>query len=831
MKSSKTIIPLLISVLSTLQGICQAPLRHPTGDIYQRLQKLNTLGSVLYIAAHPDDENTQMLTYFSNGLHLRTGYLSATRGGGGQNLIGPEIQEELGIIRTQELLAARRLDGAEQFFSRAIDFGYSKNPDETFRKWDKQMVLADFVWVIRNFRPDVLITRFNEEPGITHGQHTASATLAMEAFKLSGDSTAFPEQLKYVKPWQPSRIFWNTHPWFYKGVKDFNTKEFIRIDIGAYNPFLGKSYNEIAAESRSMHKSQGFGLAGTRGQTFEYLQQWGGDKSEGLFNNLNTTWSRLPDTKLISKYVRQAIHDFDAVHPSAIVPVLLQIRNEILKLNDPYWKKVKLSEINELLLAATGSYIEFSTKSESYTPGDSVTIQFEAVNRSLTPMELIGVSFSRWDNSHAINNRLVWNVPIHLSYKEVLSAQADISNPYWLEQDWKEGMYTLDDQLLIGLPQNKPEIVAEVTLKIHDQLVAFKVPVVHKASDRVKGEVYAPVVIRPDVMVNMDQKAVIFSEKTAKEIAMTLVAGQDSVSGKLTPKAPEGWTITPDFYDFEMTRKGEEQIFTFKLIPPLVPSVGILGATAVVKENNLSRGVHVIDYDHIPKQTWFPKAKTKVVQLDMEKKGKLVGYVMGAGDEVPYSLKQMGYEVDLLHKNDVEALKLARYDAVIVGVRAFNTIDWLAYKNQALFEYVKNGGVVIVQYNTPGTVTDQLAPYPLTLSGDRVTVEDAEVRLLAKDHPVLNYPNKITDADFEGWVQERGLYFPDKWSQEFETILSTNDPGDLPLNSGLLIARYGKGYYVYTGISFFRQLPAGVPGAFRLLANMISLGKVDSGKD
>ena len=814
----------IFCIFSFTQSEAQAPLRHPTGDIYQRLQKLNTLGSVLYVAAHPDDENTQLITYFSNGLHLRTGYLAATRGDGGQNLIGTEIQEELGIIRTQELLAARRIDGGEQFFSRAQDFGFSKNPDETFNKWDKQKVLADFVWVIRNFRPDILVTRFNREPGTTHGHHTASAILAMEAYNLSGDSNAFPEQLKFVKPWQPAAIFWNTSPWFFAN-KEFKTSEFIRTDIGKYNPFLGKSYNEIAAESRSMHKSQGFGLAGTRGETFEYLQQWGGKEADALFKNVNTSWSRVPGTAQVSKYIQQAIHDFDPAKPSLLIPVLLRIRNEIQKLQDPYWKSVKMKEIDELLLAATGAYIEFTSKNETYTAADTVAIQMEVVNRSATLVELTQVSFTTSGVKHAINKPLTENVPIKLTYKELISADAAFSNPYWLRQDWVEGMYSVNDQQLIGLAENKPEISAQLTLKIEGQEVVLTSPVVYKAADRVKGEVYAPLVITPEVMVNVDKKAVVFPDNTAKEINITLVAGRDAVSGRLKPTTAEGWKAEPASVDFSLAKKGEEQTFLFRVTPPSTASVATVGAVAEVGQERFTRGERIIDYAHIPKQTWFPKGETKVVRLEMIRKGQRIAYIMGAGDEVPFALRQMGYSVDMLQKNDVDAVNLARYDAVIVGVRAFNTLSWLQFKNQALFDYTKNGGVVIVQYNTAGVLTDKLAPYPLTLSNSRVTVEDAEVRYLVKDHPVLNVPNKITEADFKGWIQERGLYYANKWAPEFEPIISTNDPGEEPLNSSILVAKYGKGYYVYTSLAFFRELPAGVPGSFRLLANMISLGK------
>jgi LmbE family N-acetylglucosaminyl deacetylase len=815
---------LFLFVFSALLCEAQAPLRHPTGDIYQRLHKLNTVGSVLYLAAHPDDENTQLIAYCSNELHLRTGYLSATRGGGGQNLIGTEIQEGLGIIRTQELLAARNLDGGEQFFSRAIDFGFSKNPDETFSKWDKQMILADFVWVIRKFRPDVMVTRFNLEPGTTHGQHTASAVLALEAFKLSGDSTAFPEQLKYVKTWQPTRIFWNASAFFYKNPEELKSDKFIKLDIGKYNPYFGKSYNEIAAESRSMHKSQGFGRAGTRGETFEYLQQWGGAKTSGLFDGINTTWSRLADGKQVNKYVQQALHEFNPANPSAIVPLLLRARTEILKLKDPYWKETKLKEVNELILAVTGTFIEFTAKRESYSPSDSIAIKLEAVNRSRTPIELAGVSFSRWKDTYVVNKRLAENAPYTFQYKQLLGADVANSNPYWLAQDWKEGMYDVKDQLLIGLSQNKAEITAKVSLKVMDQTIDVEMPVVYKESDRVRGEVYSPVVLGSDVMINIEQKALVFPDQAGRDIKVTLVAGQDNVSGRLVPKTSPGWKAAPDHYDFKLNQKSEEQDFIFQLTPPEGASTGTMGATAIVDGKELSRGILVINYEHIPRQTWFPKAETRVVHVDLKRKGQRIGYVMGAGDEVPNSIQQMGYQVDMLQKNDLEPSNLSKYDAVIVGVRAFNTIDWLAYKNQALFEYSKNGGVVIVQYNTPGTVTERLAPYSLTLSGSRVTVEDSEVRILAPEHPVLNTPNKIVKEDFAGWIQERGLYFPGKWGPEFEPIVSCNDPGESPLNSSLLVARHGKGYYIYTGISFFRQLPAGVPGAYRLFANMISLG-------
>lgn len=821
-----------ILVLMFLAQVAFSQADYSTGTIMQRLEKINTLGSVLYVAAHPDDENTQLISYFANGEHFRTGYLSATRGDGGQNLIGPEISEGLGVIRTQELLAARSIDGGEQFFSRAIDFGYSKHPDETFNVWGKEAVLADFVWAVRKFRPDVVITRFSREPGVTHGHHTASAILAMEAFKVSGDSSVFPEQLQYVAPWSPARIFYNIGLWSYRrSGKKFNEEGYLKLDVGQYSRNLGKSYTEISALSRSMHKSQGFGDSGSRGPEFEYFEQWGGEEASDLFGGIDTSWGRIEGSDQVAYYLAEALRNFDPARPHGILEELLNARNALLKLPDQYWKELKLAELRELILAITGTYLELVADQPYYAPGDSIRVNLEVVNRSPAELYLSTVNFSQSEEQFIYNLPLEENQKNQFTYRFVLPKDLPYTHPYWLEKPGTGGMYRVDDQLLKGLPQNNPPLSARVSLKVDGQFLDYEIPVIYKRTDPVKGEVRSPLEIMPRAMVNLDSKALVFAGDGSKEVVVKVIAGGNQVSGTLGLKVPQGWKISPQQHEISISSAGAEHPYVFSLTPPQGPSEGKISAVLEMDGQRYTRGRSVIAYDHIPAQTLYPEAEVKVVRLDVPTREGRIGYIMGAGDEVPYSLAQIGYAVDLLDKDQVQASGLMAYDAVVLGIRAFNTVDWLAYKNEELFEYVKQGGNLIVQYNTSHQlVTEDIAPYPLTLSRDRVTVEEAQVTLLDKKHPVLNSPVKITQTDFEGWVQERGLYFPGEWSEEFSAVLGMSDPGEPQRQGSLLVAPYGKGYYCYSGISFFRELPAGVPGAYKLLINMISLGNNEKPK-
>jgi LmbE family N-acetylglucosaminyl deacetylase len=824
---------LLMALLMGASAVAQK-VNYSSAEVYQKLRKLNVLGSVLYVAAHPDDENTSLIAYYANEELYRTAYLSATRGDGGQNLIGPEIREQLGIIRTQELLAARRTDGGEQFFTRANDFGYSKHSDETFNIWDKQQVLADFVWTIRKFRPDVIFTRFNVAPGETHGHHTASAILAHEAFKLAGDKNAFPEQLKQVEVWAPKRLYWNTSPWFYRqrGI-EMDTTGLGKIDIGKYNPVLGMSYSEISALSRSMHKSQGFGSTGSRGENWEYLSQTDGPPSRQPMEGVETSWKRVKGGEKVQPFIDEAIRVYDPLNTEAAFKAVLKAKGALADhVDDGFWKQIKLREVDDVLIALSGLYLEVRANDFAFVPGDSITLTLEAVNRSTIPLQLSSVGLTKVGVNEALNIDLKNNERITKTWKVKLPDDLAYSHPYWLQNEGTLGMYKVMDQYQIGLPENRPVLEAEFSIyssfgnfisKSYAGILQSR-PVVFKRNDPVDGEVYRPLEIQPAVMANVEATAVIFANGSPKPVAVRVIAGQKNVSGDLQLRLPNGWSAAPAKQAFSLTNKGDEQVFTFMVTAPATASEGLLEPVAIVDGKTFDRGRTVIEYDHIPTQTLYPTSTTRIVKLDLKKVGSEVGYIAGAGDDIPASLEQIGYKVTLLSKDDVTLENLGRFQAVILGVRAFNTVDWLSFKNQELFEYVKNGGNLIVQYNTNGgLVTSDIAPYPLKISRERVAVEEAEVRILDASHPALNMPNKITLKDFDGWVQERGLYFANQWGREFTALLSANDPGEEPRDGGLLIAPHGKGFYIYTGYSWFRELPAGVSGAYRIFTNLISL--------
>lgn len=817
----------MAAVLLSFDGIAQVPIKPHLGEIQQMIDKLGVLGSVLYVAAHPDDENTSLITYYANGEHMRTAYLSATRGDGGQNLVGSEIREELGVIRTQELLAARRVDGGRQFFSRANDFGYSKHPDETFKIWDKSRVLSDFVWVYRKFRPDIIITRFTTIPGFTHGHHTASAILAKEAFQLAGDPSAFPEQLKHVSPWQPQKLFWNTSWWFYRNREEvMDTTGLTKVNVGKYNSNLGKSYTEISSISRSMHKSQGFGSTGRRGDVIEYLEQWEGTKTRYPFDDIETSWVRVEGSEKVSDALQKVKGEFNSHNPAGVIPSLILLRQAIAQIKDPFWKEIKLREVDQLIKAVSGLYLELVANDRSFVPGDSMEISLEAINRCEMPMTLEWLKLTGWQEHTEFKASLGNNKKFHATIRLLLHENMKYSTPYWLESPHTLGMYTVDDVLLRGKPENDPAIYGEATINIGGERITYTIPIVFKQNDPVKGEIYEPISISPPVMTNMASRVLVFGDNRPKTIDVQVIAGKEKVSGVLKLDMPKGWTASPETIWYELEHKKQEKMYSFVITPPSEKSVGDLHVIVEFEKDTYHQGYRRISYDHFPVQTIYPVSSVKLIKLDLEKRGQRIGYINGAGDAIPENLEQIGYEVTWLDKDEVEAENLARYDAVILGVRAFNTVEWLAYKNKELFKYAEEGGTVIVQYNTSHRlVTKEVAPYAITLSRDRVTVEEAPVRILAATHEVINYPNKISGVDFENWTQERGLYFPESWSEAFTPILSSNDPGETPKDGGLLIARHGKGYYVYSGYSWFRNLPAGVPGAYRLFVNIISLGK------
>tara|TARA_R110001592_G_scaffold59171_2_gene179503 strand:- start:389 stop:2929 length:2541 start_codon:yes stop_codon:yes gene_type:complete len=826
--SKLMLFSILLTVFSTVTK-AQAPKKLDAAEIKQALNKLEVLGSVLYLAAHPDDENTRLIAYMANEKNMRTAYLAMTRGDGGQNLIGTEIREYLGIIRTQELLAARRRDGGEQFFTRANDFGFSKDPNETLNVWDKDDALADVVWNIRRFRPDIIITRFDTTlvpSGSMHGHHTASARLAMQAFDLANDPTKYPEQLKYVQPWQPKTLYWNGYNFGGRndGEEFDGTPGYITVDFGAYNPLLGLSYDEISSLGRSEHKSQGFGSTGRRGESKEVVMYWKGEKPKtDIFENINSTWSRVKGGAEIGALLAKANKNYNLSNPSVIIDDLLQAREKLVTIEDDYWKKVKLEELDLVIKSVLGLYLEVVADEETKVSGEKLRISVEAINRSDVKVSLNSIDFPELKEKATITQPLVNNQSFRKNLEFTLPELPD-SEPYWLREEGTVGMYRVDDQALIGLAQNPDLLNATFNLTINGKPFSYASSVVYKENDRVDGEVYRPFVITPPVYVNIAESVLVFADNSTKEVNVVVKAGANNVSGKVSLNLPSGWKSSPENFDYNLKGKQEEARFKFQVLPPTTQQEGQVTAKVTYNGKSYHQGLKVIDYKHIPRQTIFPESTAKVVRLNLERKGQYVGYIMGSGDAVPESLTQIGYTVSILDPNTITAESLADFDAVIIGVRAYNTVDRMPFIQPDLMAYVKQGGTVIVQYNTSMRDQPEIGPYPFQISRDRVTVEDAKVRILAPDHPLINGPNKITEKDFEGWVQERGLYFPNQWDEKYTAILSSNDPGDKPNDGGLIVGQYGEGYFVYTGYSWFRELPAGVPGAFRIFSNMISLG-------
>ncbi|KAB2913612.1 MAG: PIG-L family deacetylase [Bacteroidetes bacterium] len=841
----RSTIFLYLCLLISISVKAQNSPQYNSAEILQKLYKLNTVGSVLYVAAHPDDENTRLLAYLANERKLRTGYLSLTRGDGGQNLIGKELGEQLGLIRTQELLAARRTDGAEQFFTRANDFGYSKNPQETFGFWNKDSILADVVWVIRNFRPDVIICRFPTDGRGGHGHHTASAILAEEAYEAAADPNRFPEQLQYVQVWQAKRVFWNSYNF---GTTNTTTPEQMQLNVGLFNPLLGKGYGEIAADSRSNHKSQGFGSARGRGEVIEYFQQIKGDSvSRDLFEGINQTWERLVGTKKIQKLIDKIIEEFKPQSPERSVSGLVALYKTLQQLDETdaalrYWKAQKLKETETLILTCAGLWMEAYAADYTAIPGEDITITAQIVNNNgldaqLNRINYLGktdtICYIGWYPSRKLQGKddkpkpFVFKPLLHsFTHTEKLAANTLYSTPYWLRDNHTLGLYAVNDLLMIGKPENDPQVAVTFYVSIDGLELAVKRPVVYKYTDPVKGEVYRPLEILPPATVNIAEQSYVFGDTTPQTVKFIVKANKNNVQGTLKAEIPAGWQITLKNASFSIANKGEEQVLeaVLRATPNSVSSSII--ASIKIDGKTYNKAIQRVQYDHIPYQFTLSDAEAKLVSIPLQKTNITIGYIPGAGDEVANCLRLIGYKVvdltdDMLANDD-----LSKYGAIITGIRAYNTNARLLQLNNRINEYINNGGNFIVQYNTNsrvGPFAGKIGPYDFTISRNRVTDETASVKFPNPEHPALTYPNKIGDTDFEGWVQERGIYFATELNENFVPVLEMADPNEEAQTGSLIIAPYGKGNFVYTGLSFFRELPDGVPGAYRLFVNLLSL--------
>ncbi len=819
-----TILLLIVSSIVSLQ--CQRA--KTSSEIREGMDKLKVLGSVMYIAAHPDDENTRLITYLSKGMHLRTAYLSLTRGDGGQNLIGPELDEYLGVIRTQELLEARNIDGGIQLFTRANDFGFSRNAEETFSLWQKDSILADVLRAVRVFKPDVIINRFDHRSsGKTHGHHTASAILGKEAFQYSNSPLFMRNVLGAIEPHIVQRLFFNTS-WFFYGSKEkfdsLDKSNLYQLDVGAYYPAYGYSNNELAAQSRSMHKSQGFGINSARGSQMEYFERLDGGKKESQyrspFDGLDFSWYRVNGGGIILAMLDSLTAQFDEQHVWKSIPLLQRTEQAMKELPDHNWKQLKIDEIQQLIFDCAGLYLESTTQSQIASPGMQVNVQCECIVRNPIPSKLLKIeipaAFKDSSISYTLqtNQSFIWNaslfLPDHMEY----------TSPFWLMDGRPLAMYPVFNPDFTRLPEKPRTLKTRFHIQIGNATYLIDRDVSYKNDDPVLGEVRGNFDILPPCIITADD-FVFLSKKSQVECQFKVrsVSGPQKIQIELN--VPAGLKIISGPNSMEFKKAGELQ--TASYILSIDPNAQHAVEIPVLINGQKAYILKAIKYPHIKQQNVLLPAKLTAVCTPVLSARKRIAYLEGAGDIIDESLQKMGYEVRSIRSEDLMHLNRKEFDVLVMGIRALNNKPELENCMDYLLPFMESGGKVIMQYNTTADlVSSDLAPAQLKIGRSRVTDEHAPVKILKPDHSVLHSPNQISVSDFDGWIQERGLYFPETYDKSFDEILSMNDAGQPELRSGLLIRKTGKGYYIYTPLSFFRQLKSGVPGAFKLFSNIIS---------
>ena len=789
----------------------------PSSQIYHSILQLRETKRVLYVAAHPDDENTRLIAYLANGEHAEVAYLSLTRGDGGQNLIGSELGIELGQIRTQELIKARQTDRGKQFFTRALDFGYSKDPSETLQNWEKEKVLADVVWAIRKFQPDVIITRFNTIPGVTHGHHTTSAILAGEAFDLAGKLTAFPEQLSFVKPWQPKRIFFNAYN-FRGEFEPEEGKKYYAFEVGGYDPLLGKTYHQIAADSRTMHKSQGFGSTAGAGNAKDYIEQVGGESyTTTPFDGVSNRWEQLTGGKAILSQVDQLLKNFNFVQPDQNIPALLSLRKAILSLNSQeQWVKEKLEKLDQTIFNALGLEYEYIARKEIGFPGEKIKTELSITNPS--QIEVGNVSFQIFDTQQAVKSakeNATISIPIELQIPE----GTDYSQPYWLENPLDGALFSVPNQYKIGIPFSSQILGGDLSFIIEDQQFKIPIQLFYKYNDQVDGEIKQPFTLVPEIDLSISKDNVFLVSGADPTVTITVNFRDQIRDGNLDFEGLDSTQVR--ILSIEDISFQKKRVFKVAFLPKTAGKKVITARFTTSSGKSYDQITKQITYKHIPNLTYFSPASINLIQADWKVSGEKIGYIPGAGDDVPGVLSALGYKVTMIGAEDYSVDYLSQFKAIVVGIRAYNTNSDLAANQQVLMGYVRAGGNLIVQYNTNSPLlTSQLGPYPFTVGRDRVTVQESPVEL-SPDSPIVKGPNQITQEDFNGWVQERGLYFASNPDPHYQQPFTMQDPGENPSKGALIHAKIENGNYVYTGISFFRQLPSGVPGAIKLFINLI----------
>jgi len=836
-------------------------------EVDRALARLSTNKRLLVIGAHPDDEDTSLIALVSRGIGGDAAYLSLSRGEGGQNVIGPELGVGLGLLRSRELLAARAVDGGRQFFTRAFDFGYTRSIDETLRLWPKDVLVEDAVRVIRRFKPQVVVSVFPGVPHPNHGQHQAAGVTAYAAFPLSGDAAALPQlAAEGLTAWTPQVLYRSTY-------FDPNSST-MTLPTGGIDPLAGKSMFQLAMASRSMHRSQDMGQIqrlGPQQTRVAWVQGGTGKEAKALFDGIDTRLSSLAATVADAGRRKTAGERLDAAqasaekaraaltpaHLDAAVPAFLDILKDLqaaqaaLAEEDRPARELideKIAVAAAGLAAAGGLAVDATTEREVLIDGETFTVQTSLWNsgsRSLSGAAVSLVTSPDWGAEAAAGvagaaveaKELAAGALGTWELKPQVPAQAPPTVPYFLRKPMNGSLYDWSAALPSerGLPFGPPPLTARFRFTVDGVPVTLDREVVHLHRDQAAGEVRRPLRVVPEVEVEAANDLLVWPIQSAqtRHLNVTLTShAKGPVHGRLEAKA-EGSASAPTVTSqpFTLSAAGEPLNVELSLEPPktLAPGQSTLRLTAVLDDGRrFDLAVPVVDYPHIRATPRPVPARVDLRFADLRLPAvKTVGYVRGASDRVPEFLHQVGVPLSMMGPVDLESSNLGRYDAIVVGSRAYETDPSLARANRRLLDYVKNGGLVIVQYQQYPFVDGKFAPFPLEIARphDRVTDEKAAVQILDPASPVFNVPNKIGPADWEGWVQERGLYFAHTWDPAYTPLLSMKDPDTLDLKGSLLVAKLGKGTYVYTALAFFRQLPAGVTGGYRLFANLLGLGQ------
>ncbi|HXH70934.1 MAG TPA: PIG-L family deacetylase [Pyrinomonadaceae bacterium] len=833
----------------------------------QLLKRLNTTASVMMIGAHPDDEDSALLAYLARGENARTAYLSLTRGDGGQNIIGSELFESLGVIRTEELLQARRLDGAQQFFTRAFDYGFSKTLTEAKQKWDENIILCDTVRAIRTFRPLVVISRFSGTPADGHGQHQYSGYISPLAVKAASDANQCKE----------SGAAWQVLKFYVEQGFRSTAEPSLKINTGAYDYLLGRSYFEIAIEGRSQHQTQEQGGLELKGEQFSGLNLSESkvpkvENEKSVFDGINTSLTailkleKLPENSKKSEIIEiqtlaeQALKEYELSNPQKVVPILIKGLNLIQTIApgrlpakfSPDFNKIlsqKNAEFSEAVKLASGIQIDALSNKETIAPDESFQTSVKVFFPKTTNAKVKEITWnlpSRWQVSKIEKpqettqsfRRETANETAYFNVKVPPDAQP--TQPFWLRNKRKGDLFDLQPDENLNQPFEPPLINCLVTIELNGTKININQPVEYRFADDIRGEIRRDLNVVPKISLSFDQNLLVVPQNDKQQTRKLILSVKNNsltmMSGSTDLELPNGWRIKQDFGIFQMSKKGESKSFEFDIIIPANTKAGEynIQANAGRGEEMFNQTMNEIAYPHIQTHRFYTSAKTKVVVLDLKVAPVTVGYIMGSGDAVPEAIRQMGLTVDLLNENDLTGGDLSRFDTIVVGIRAFQVRQDLISNNQKILDYVKNGGNLIVQYQRPDYVQQKLNPFPASMTDTRGTTagttarvadENAKVTILEPDNTVFNFPNKITGADFSGWVQERNLYNFTTFDPKYTPLLESHDANEAENKGGLVVAEFGKGKYVYCSYAFFRQLPTGVSGAYRLFANLLSLTK------